>query len=187
MAHVKNYNPGHIRLDLPSANYIYELPLFAYSDTVGSLGISLIFNYHNSNESDNPFLFKPGYKLNIQKRLVIDSTLNKPTHFQNEYGKRVSLYKYDDSSIYFLDDESQRYVFKSGSFYVLVNPDDSRETYDLTGRFIFSEDKYFQEVLYCQYNTSGVLTKITYREKQIIFYIRCAEPYKPRLVFTELR
>lgn len=30
MAYVKNYNPGQIKLDLPSANYIYEMPLFIF-------------------------------------------------------------------------------------------------------------------------------------------------------------
>ena len=80
MAYVKNYNPGHIRLDLPSANYIYELPLFSFKDTFGSLGISLIFNFSNASDSNDTFLFKPGYKLNIFKRLIMSGNI--PVYYQ---------------------------------------------------------------------------------------------------------
>jgi hypothetical protein len=45
MAYVKSFDPGQLRLDLPSSNYYYELPLFSFGDTHGSIGVSLAFNY----------------------------------------------------------------------------------------------------------------------------------------------
>ena len=44
MAYVKKFNPGQLRIDLPCSNYFYELPLFSFGDTLGGLGVSLVYN-----------------------------------------------------------------------------------------------------------------------------------------------
>ena len=43
MAYVKNHNPGKITMDLPKANYIYELPLLSVGDIHGAVNVSLIW------------------------------------------------------------------------------------------------------------------------------------------------
>ena len=160
MAYVKNYNPGHIRLDLPSANYIYELPLFSFKDTFGSLGISLIFNFSNASDSNDTFLFKPGYKLNIFKRLIMSGDI--PVYYQDGYGKKISIIKHDNSGFYFFDDESRRYIKKSGSYYNLFYPDNSKDVFYGDGSFVMTVDKYGQTIFECGFSQAR-LSSITYR------------------------
>ena len=68
MSYVKKYEVGSVRLDAPYAHYIYELPLLSFSDIRNSIGLSLVYQ---SKLNDNPFYIKNGFKLNLQKRLIM--------------------------------------------------------------------------------------------------------------------
>ena len=70
MAYVKKFNPGQLRIDLPCSNYFYELPLFSFGDTLGGLGVSLVYNYVAGTDGTDPFSVKNGYKLNLHKRII---------------------------------------------------------------------------------------------------------------------
>ena len=74
MAHVPKYNPGQIKLDLPTANYVYTLPLLSFADIYGTLGLSLVFNYSLSTSAQNHFNMSPGFKPNLHKKLILDGT-----------------------------------------------------------------------------------------------------------------
>ena len=77
MSFVKNYDPGQIRMDLPTANYIHELPLLSFADLHGTLNLSLVFNYRMKQERGNLFNIAAGYKLNLQKRLIMENNIPK--------------------------------------------------------------------------------------------------------------
>ena len=75
MAYVKHGSPGKITMDLPSTNYIYELPLLSFGDIHGSMNLSLIFNRQMKADNSNPFSLIAGYKLNVQKVLEIENNV----------------------------------------------------------------------------------------------------------------
>lgn len=129
--YVKNYDVGQIRLDLPTPNYFHELPLISFGDVHGSINLSLVFNYGMKVENRNPYHITAGYKLNMQKRLVLSD--NVPIKYENEYGTMVDLMKSTDD-IYTLDDNTGRILRKVGTTYELENADFSRERYTLSGR-----------------------------------------------------
>ena len=88
MSNVKKYNVGQIKLDLPTPNYYHELPLLSFGDIHGSVNLSLVFNYRM--KGSNPYHIANGCKLNLQKRITIDSE-GVLTSFENETGKSVLL------------------------------------------------------------------------------------------------
>ena len=175
MFYVKNYNPGQIRMDLPTANYIHELPLLSFSDIHGAVNLSLVFNYEmkaraddsDSNANANPFNIAPGYKLNLQKRLVMEN--NVPVQFQDESGK--CIYLIGDDFPYTFDDDSQRILRATGNSitpYIIENPDFSAEKYFANGMIASVSDKYGTEVLLYEYNVDGNKDRITYRGNKIV-------------------
>ena len=115
MSYVKNYNVGQIQLDLPTSNYIHEFPLLSFADIHGNVNLSLVFNYGLRAESSNPFNIAAGYKLNMQKRIVMRNSA--PTAFQSESGKVVALNSADTR--YAFDDDTQRIIRRTGSTYEL--------------------------------------------------------------------
>ena len=171
MSYVKNYNPGQIRMDLPTANYIHELPLLSFSDIHGGVNLSLVFNYEmkvaaddsDSNANSNPFNIAPGYKLNLQKRLILEN--NVPVQFQDESGKCIQLNS--SNTIYTFDDDSMRILRRTGSTYMLENADYSKEYYDQLGRITSVYNKYNDLVLEYGYS-NGILDSITYRDTKEI-------------------
>ena len=165
MGYVKNYNVGQIRVDLPTPNYFHELPLISFGDIHGSMSLSLVFNYGMKVENRNHFHIAAGYKLNLQKRLIMSGGV--PYKLVDERGKQIVLNEID--SVYTLDDDSQRILRKDGTYYMLYNPDQSREWYDSSGKLVDLIDKYGVTVLSYDYNTSGKLTSISYRGKTISF------------------
>ncbi len=166
MGYVKKYDVGSAKVDLPTSNYLYELPLLSLADTHGGLDLLLIFNYKLFTEGNNEFNVRPGYKLNVQKRII--KTNNVPTEMQEESGKVVTLTGTD--TLYVLDDGSQRILRRTGAKHELENPDFSKECYDENGRIISAIDKYGATVLSYTYNVNGQLSSITYRgEKTVNF------------------
>lgn len=166
MSYVKNYNVGQIQLDLPTSNYIHEFPLLSFADIHGNVNLSLVFNYGLRAESSNPFNIAAGYKLNMQKRIVMRNSA--PTAFQSESGKVVALNSADTR--YAFDDDTQRIIRRTGSTYELENPDFSKECYDQVGKITKAYDKYGVLVLSYAYDSGGKLTSITYRSEKTISF-----------------
>lgn len=166
MSYVKNYNVGQIQLDLPTSNYIHELPLLSFADIHGNVNLSLVFNYALKAESSNPFNIAAGYKLNMQKRIVMSN--NAPTDFQSESGKVVALNS--TNNCYAFDDDTQRIVRHNDSTYEIENLDFGKELYDNDGKIIAMHDKYGVLVLSYAYDSGGKLTSITYRSEKTISF-----------------
>lgn len=166
MGFVKKYDEGNIQIDLPTSNYLYELPLLSIADTHGGLDLTLIFNRKLYAEGINTFSILSGYKLNVQKRIL--KTSNAPTVYQNESGKLIALNSTDTA--YAFDDDTQRILRRTGVTHELENPDFSKERFDENGRIAAVIDKYGVTVLSYAYNVDGRLASITYRgEKTISF------------------
>ena len=130
MAYMKNYHPGTIMMDLPTANYIYELPLLAFGDVYGSMNLALVFNRQMKAEGGNPFCIADGFKLNLQKRLIMENGV--PVKLQDTNGNCVDVI--GSSAPFTLDDDSQRIIRLSETTYTVENADLSKEQYDQNGR-----------------------------------------------------
>ncbi len=172
----KNYSVGQIRLDAPYAHFLYTLPLLSFSDAQHAIDLSLVYQ---SKMTDNPFNIANGYKLSLQKRIVL-SSVNIPEFLEDGNGSLIKLS--GNSNVYITGDDSKRIIRKTGNTYTLENPDYSREIYDYTGKITSLIDKYNEtyltfsyldsklntitykstKVLSLEYNDSGMLESITY-------------------------
>lgn len=108
MLYINKYDVGNIQLDLPSPNYYHFLPLLSFSDIHGSLNLSIVFNYGMYKENYNFYNIAPGYKLNLEKTIIINN--NELKSFQNENGIIVKLNNNDD--VYTFEDETKRIIRK---------------------------------------------------------------------------
>ena len=161
MSYVKNFDIGNIRADLPENQYTYDLPLLSFCDVRHSVNLSLVFNSKYANE--NSFCIANGFKLNLQKKLILQSGL--PNIYVDSDGSRINLFQQSNNS-YTFDDDSQRIIRKIGNSFVLKNPDYSTETFGSNGQITFVSDKYNQPYLAYAY-TNNKLTSIFYRDKVI--------------------
>ena len=168
MSYVKNYDVGSIRLDAPRTDFIYELPLLSFGDVQHTIGLSLVFNSRFA--TSNPFYMANGYKLNMQKRLIMSN--NVPLSYEDGYGRIVNLIL--SSGRYVFDDDTQRVLrrFQTNGTYsfTLEYPDYSYEEYDHQGRIISATDKYGVTYLSFAYYL-GKLSSITYRSNKIINFV----------------
>ncbi len=164
MSYVKNYNVGQIQLDLPTPNYFHVLPLLSFDDVHGSVNLSLIFNYGMNKENSNPYNIAAGYKLNMQKRIVMSN--GAPCKFQNEIGKTITLNK--TNNLYSFDDDTQRVLRLNNGSYELENADFSKEIYDNAGKITAAYDKYGVLDLSYSYDFTGRLVSIAYRSTKTI-------------------
>ena len=162
MSYTKNYEVGSIRLDSPHKHFIYEMPLLSFSDTMHTIGLSLIFNSNLAGQND--FYMSNGHKLSLQKRLIIQS--GSPGIYENGDGSRINLIKMPDNR-YAFDDDSQRIIRGTGQEYILEYPDYSTETFTTLGRITSIADKYGEIYLTYTYS-SNKLTEITYRSNKTI-------------------
>ncbi len=155
--YVKNYEIGNIRLDAPYAHYVHELPLLSFGDIMHTVGLSLVYN---SKIEDNPYKLANGYKLNLHKRLIFE---NNEIYYEDASGKTIKLNAADNSSTVFaLDDDSQRVVRLIDGVYIVENSDYSTESYNSNGQITSVTDKY--GVTYLSYvYTVGLLTSINFR------------------------
>ena len=164
MSYVKNYNVGQILLDLPTPNYFHELPLLSFGDVHGSVNLSLVFNYGLKAKNSNLYSIAAGYKLNLQKRIMMSNGI--PSEIQAETGKTITLNK--TNSLYCLDDDTQRVLRLNNGGYELENADYSKEIYDSTGKITAVYDKYETLLLSYSYDSSDKLVSITYRNAKTI-------------------
>ena len=162
MSYVKNYEIGNIRLDSPYTHFIYELPLLSFGDVQHAIALSLVFNSRLANE--NLFCMGCGYKLNMQKRLIMENGV--PVSYEDGYGKLTSLNKQGDR--YSFDDDTQRFIGAAGNDFRLDNPDYSCEIYDNYGRIKFVADKYGVFYLRFTYDIYGKLSSISFRGNKTI-------------------
>ena len=163
MSYVKNYDVGSIRLDAPRTDFIYELPLLSFGDVQHTIGLSLVFNSRFA--TSNPFYIANGYKLNMQKRLIMSSN-GYPQSYEDEYGAVVTLNEQGDR--YSFEDDTQRFIGLAGIDYRMDNPDYSYEIYDNRGKIKSATDKYGVTYLRYGYDAAGKLISITFRENKVI-------------------
>ena len=146
--YIKKYDVGNIAVQLPYNSFIHELTLLSFSDFRNSVNISLFYNHKLKNENNNLFNVGNGFKLNIQKRIVIDEEGN-PIQLIDSNGKYVTLFENFNSSIsqinngyYTFEDEAKRILKKTTEGFELENEDLSKEIYDITGYIKTVYDKY---------------------------------------------
>ena len=189
--YVKKYDVGQIKLDLPYANYIHELPLLSFGDVQHTINLNLIFNYQRKVENNNPFHIAPGFQLNLQKQIIKDPNTNIPKEFQDEFGKKITLMD-QDNGVFTFKDDSQRILRRvvtsnnapsipgsdiqmSDGISVIVNyyleyPDGSKEKYTQEGFLIAVYDKYSDDnALFTYTYEHEKLSAITYNGKTIGF------------------
>lgn len=162
MSFVKKYEVGNARLDAPKTHFVHEIPLLVFGDARYNIGLSLVFN---SGTTENSFNIFPGYKFNLQKRLILGEG-GLPKKLEDGSGATVDLISY--STHFMFDDDSQRIIRVQGNTFRLENPDYSVEMYDVFGRITTAYDKYGEVYLTYSYSSSGKLDKITYRNSKII-------------------
>ena len=163
MSYVKNYNVGQTKLDLPYANYIHELPLLSFGDARNTFNLSLIFQ---SKMTSNPFHIANGYKLNIQKRIIISN--GTPQSYEDGDGTLVKL-NYCYGNKYAFDDGSRRFIRLINGQYVLENPDYSTETFDTSGNIVSTKDKYNNSILDYTYS-EGKLSSVVYKGNKTVSF-----------------
>ena len=188
--YVKKYDVGQIKLDLPYANYIHELPLLSFGDVQHTINLNLIFNYQRKVENNNPFYIAPGFQLNLQKRIIMTGN-EYNNKYQDEYGKFINLNRIDDNTFTFQDDSQRilRRVVTSNNApsipgsdiqmsdgisaivnYYLEYPDGSKEKYTQEGFLIAVYDKYSNDnALFTYTYEHDKLSAITYNGKTIGF------------------
>lgn len=195
-------NVGEINLDLlnrinyryapPFVYYTHELPLLSFGDVQHTVNLSLVFNYGSYRDekynNKNPFFIAPGYKLNLQKRLL-ENEEDDCMSFQEGDGKIVNLIQKSDN-VFVFDDESQRILRRTeqspnqnlvsggnadyglgNAFYdyTVEYADFRKEKYDESGRITEAFDKYSDDaVLSYAYNENGQLAAITFRDSKVI-------------------
>ena len=159
--YVKKYDVGQIKLDLPYANFIHELPLLSFGDVQNTFSLSLIFQ---SKLTTNPFYIANGYKLSIQKRIIISN--GTPQSYEEGNGTLIKL-NYCYQNKYAFDDGSQRFIRLINGQYVLENPDYSTEIFDTNGNVLFVKDKYGNSVLRYEYS-SEKLDFVVFKENKTI-------------------
>ena len=160
----KNYSVGQIRLDAPYAHFLYTLPLLSFSDAQHAIDLSLVYQ---SKMTDNPFNIANGYKLSLQKRLIIPENSENPTHYIENIGRKVNLFTYGSSGseVYAFNDNSKRILRKNATGFILENSDYSREIFDTSRNVLEIIDKYGNSVLTYEYDTNhSNLVRIIYRK-----------------------
>ena len=168
--YVKKYDVGQIKLDLPYANYIHELPLLSFGDVQHAINLSLIFNRERKTASDNSFSITEGFKLNLQKRLDFDQCANKPIALFDANGKRITLY-HNEGDVYTFGDDSQRILRKISNTYEVEYPDFSKETYNQNGYITATFDKYSANALLTfSYTVGDRLSSINYGGNKVISF-----------------
>ncbi len=172
--YVKKYDVGEIALDLPYNSFIHELPLLSFKDFTNSVSISLIHNHKLKIDNSNLFNVGVGYKLNIQKKIIIEN--NVPTKLIESNGKYVNLISNSNSldstvsnGLYTFDDESKRILRVLSNGFEIENYDFSKEKYNSLGNIIESYDKYGDEYLTYTYDSSNKLINVSYNGKVVSF------------------
>ncbi len=165
--YVKKYDVGQIKLDLPYANYIHELPLLSFGDVQHTVNLSLVFNSDKKEAQDNTFNIADGFKLNMQKRIIKED--GEPVKFEESNGKLIDVTY--TCGVYTFDDKTQRILRTTPFGYEIEYPDFSKETFNNDGNIIGAYTKYDKETPFLTYEyENGKLISITYRGTKTISF-----------------
>ncbi len=164
--YVKKYDVGQVKVDLPSATYIHELPLLSFGDVLHTINLSLVYNHKMYRDGINTSFINPGFRINLQKQINFENNI--PKFLQDENGQCVPLTYWNSGALYTFEDDSKRILRRLGSTYELENPDRSKEYYSEAGRITSIVDKYGETILLYTYNGSNQLISITYRGTKTI-------------------
>lgn len=111
--YINEQYPGDLYVDLPYRSHRHTLELLSFSDFKNSVNISLVYNQKLKKEGIDYFNTGYGFKLNIQKRIMIvnnvlvkliDEKGNSINLIRNKNSKQTNIY----NNYYTFDDESKR-------------------------------------------------------------------------------
>lgn len=162
MSYVKNFEVGNVRLDTPNKHIVHELPLLSFGDARNTFALSLIFQ---SKLTTNPFYIANGYKLSIQKRIILSDGY--PQSYEDGNGTLTKLNRFVDK--YAFDDGSQRFIRLINGQYILENPDYSTEMFTTDGRILSVKDKYGNTILSYSYSVDKLISVVYKGTKTVTF------------------
>ena len=172
MNYNKKFNVGSASLAEPFFDYYHTLPLVAFGDVKSSAELSLVYNSMLAEE--NHFNIGNGFKLNLQKKLLINGTT---IQLIDSNGIKLACNKPDNEidsseiSAYAISDNSHRILRKAtNGGYELEYADFSKEMFDTSGKLTGLVDKYGEEMFRYVYDTNNRLTSIIYRPQVNVAY-----------------
>ena len=171
MNYNKKFNVGSTSLAEPFFDYYHTLPLVAFGDVKSSAELSLVYNSMLAEE--NHFNIGNGFKLNLQKKLLINGTTiqlidsNGIKLACNQPHNGTASYQ---QPAYAISDNSLRMLRRTTTGYDLEYPDFSKETFDSDGKLTGLTDKYGEEMLRYVYDSNNRLTSIIYRPQVNVAY-----------------
>ena len=163
MSYVKNFEVGNVRLDTPNKHIVHELPLLSFGDARNTFALSLIFQ---SKLTTNPFYIANGYKLSIQKRIIVVNSV--PQSYEDGNGSLIKLNSCY-SNKYAFDDGSMRFIRLIDNKYVLENPDYSKEIFAEDGRLFSVIDKYGNTILSYTYSAERLIS-VKYKDSKTVTF-----------------
>lgn len=163
MSYVKNFEVGNVRLDTPNKHIVHELPLLSFGDACNTFALSLIFQ---SKLTTNPFYIANGYKLSIQKRIIVANGV--PQSYEDGNGSLIKLNSCY-SNKYAFDDGSMRFIRLIDNKYVLENPDYSKEIFAKDGRLFSVIDKYGNTILSYTYSAERLIS-VKYKDFKTVTF-----------------
>lgn len=171
MNYNKKYDVGSTSLAAPFFDYYHTLPLVAFGDVKSSVELSFVYN--SMLGAENHFNIGNGFKLNLQKKLLINGTT---IQLIDSNGIKLACNKAENEiysaapTAYAINDSSHRMLRRTSTGYELEYPDFSKELFDTTGKITKSFDKYGEEMLRYVYDSSMRLTSIIYRPQVNVAY-----------------
>ncbi len=169
----KKYDVGTLSLAEPYFHFIHNLPLLSFGDVLSSVDLSLVFN--SKNKTENNFNITNGFKLNLQKRLIINTQNGGSTEISLEDENGMIHYcKYVNDFVYVVHDYGKSVLRKDligGKIkYILEYANMSKEIFDSNGNIESLVDKYNNVLLTYNYDEKYTLKSIVYRtNKEINF------------------
>ena len=167
----KKFSVGSASLAVPYFDYYHALPLVAFGDVKSNIELSLVYN--SMLEEENRFNIGDGFKLNLQKKLLISGTT---IQLIDSNGNKIACNlphngtaSYEQPA-YSVNDNSHRMLRRTNTGYVLEYPDFNKEVFDSEGKLIGSIDKYGEEMLRFVYDEDDKLTSIVYRPGVSVAY-----------------
>lgn len=167
----KKYSVGSASLAVPYFDYYHALPLVAFGDVKSNIELSLVYN--SMLEEENCFNIGDGFKLNLQKKLLINGTT---IQLIDSNGNKIACNLPHNGTAsyelpaYSVNDNSHRMLRRTNTGYVLEYPDFNKEVFDSEGKLIGSIDKYGEEMLRFVYDEDDKLTSIVYRPGVSVAY-----------------
>ena len=167
----KKFSVGSASLAVPYLDYCHALPLVAFGDVKSNIELSLVYN--SMLEEENRFNIGDGFKLNLQKKLLINGTT---IQLIDSNGNKIACNlphngtASHEQPAYSVNDNSHRMLRRTNTGYVLEYPNFNKEVFDSEGKLIGTIDKYGEEMLRFVYDDDDKLTSIVYRPGVSVSY-----------------